>query len=166
LGIAEPLGLRHFCKVNPNSYLIRSTTSTEGAFNVLGDSQKLLLASADTSGAFALIEQENPSGFEIPLNVHDAHEETNFIISGEVLFVIGPDSLTLRPGDCLHIRRGTPHRFRVIGATSARMLLMFHPAGLENLFRELDAKFPPGSLPKLDDLNVICAPYRTRVIEL
>lgn len=149
-----------------NEYLIRSRESTPDALRVLGDAQSLLLAGADTGKTFSLIDQENLPGFEVPLNVHDAHDETNYLISGEVTFEVGSSTHHLRAGDCLHIYRGTPHRFRVIGATPARMLLLFHPSGLELLFRELDRRFLGDTRPSLEELNRVCAPFQTRVLEL
>jgi hypothetical protein len=39
-------------------------------------------------------------------------------------------------GSFVHIARGTLHRFKNVGATPAKMLVLFTPAGMENFFFE------------------------------
>ncbi len=147
-------------------FIFRSRLTDGQPLNVLGDSQTLLFGADDTAGAFALIDQENPPGFQVPLNLNEIHDETNYVISGEVEFQVGSNVKILRSGDSIHIPRGVAHRFRVVGKSPSRMLLMFHPAGLESLFRELNLKFPPGAPLDIAELNQVCRPYGTRVLEL
>jgi uncharacterized cupin superfamily protein len=51
-------------------------------------------------------------------------EELVFLLEGALVFRVGGEELTLRPGDALHFRTDRPHRWRNPGERPARALWM------------------------------------------
>jgi quercetin dioxygenase-like cupin family protein len=118
--------------------------------HVIGDSQTIKLDSQMTNGSFAMIEQNNKEGTEVPLHVHTREDETFYVCEGEVLFRVGEIEILAPTGTPVYLPRGVPHGFRVNKPT--RALLGAYPAGVEKVVRRL-SELPPGTVTE------ICAEY-------
>lgn len=125
--------------------------------DVIGDRQTVKVSSADTDGAFVLVENLNEPGVGIPMHVHHEEDEVFYVVSGRVEFTLADGPVTAEAGATVFLPKGTPHAFRVVGDAPARMLILLVPGRLEGLFREL-ATFPPGP-PDPARLAAACAPY-------
>lgn len=102
----------------------------------------------DTDGHFTLMEDNLKSTFALGLHRHDHHAETFYILEGDLDFHVDGDWITAQPGSCLHIPPGVPHACVMSEATdSARMLMIFQPAGFDLYLAELGEM----SAPELDD---------------
>jgi quercetin dioxygenase-like cupin family protein len=123
--------------------------------SVIGDAQTIKLDGAMTNGLFAVIEQNNEQGAGVPLHVHTREDETFYVCEGEVTFQVGEIEILAPAGTAVYLPRGVPHGFRVNKPT--RALLSVHPAGAEQMFRELSS-LPPGP-PDMDKITRICAEY-------
>jgi quercetin dioxygenase-like cupin family protein len=56
-------------------------------------------------------------------------------MEGKVLFKIGEKRVQLKAGDSMLAPRNVPHAFTAVGATPAKMLIAFSPAGkMEQFF--------------------------------
>lgn len=116
----------------------RVTSGGEGQrLNVMGDNQRVILASEDTAGRYALIENYNPPGVGIPLHLHRNEDETFHVLEGQVEFRIGNETVQAIAGTTIYLPRNTPHAFTIVGEAPAKMLIMLMPAGLEKYFAEL-----------------------------
>jgi mannose-6-phosphate isomerase-like protein (cupin superfamily) len=111
-----------------------------GAFCcVPGEGQRLALigrlkvSSAQTGGAFEVIEYEGPA--VPPPHVHRDRDECFCILEGSFTFVLGTDEVEAPANSVVFVPRGTRHAFKV--SEGARALLFVIPAGLEGFFREL-----------------------------
>jgi quercetin dioxygenase-like cupin family protein len=99
--------------------------------------------SADTNGAFALLEMAAQTGGEPPMHVHDREDELFYVLEGELKVFRGYEELILRQGDAGFLPRRIPHTFKIT-SSSARFLVQVTPGGFENYFRELGE--PAGSM--------------------
>src|SRR5262245_40236783 len=89
---------------------------------------------ADTNGTLGFFEFTQLPGWGNRLHLHLHHDETKYILEGEVEIRVGERIVTAGPGTFVFIPRGTPHSHRNPGATPARLLDIFTPGGFEGWF--------------------------------
>lgn len=102
----------------------------------MGGLWTFLATGKDTNGQFALIECNQRRGIEPPRHVHSKEDEVNYLLEGEMEFVVGETEHTLRAGDFIFLPKHIPHHFRIQSDT-VKYLLQITPAGLEEMFLEL-----------------------------
>ena len=108
-----------------------------------GDDYRYLATGDDTDGAYFLVEAVVPPGGGPPFHIQTLEEEAFYILEGRLTFYGDDGEILAGPGSYLNIPKGAKHRFRNNGATTAKMLFFFAPAGIEGLFDELGAFTPP-----------------------
>jgi quercetin dioxygenase-like cupin family protein len=96
------------------------------------------VTTADSGGAFTLMEDNLKAEFALGLHVHHAHAETFYILDGAVDFYIDGDWMTATKGTTVHIPPGVPHAVTTEGRT-AKMLMIFQPSGFDQYLAELAA---------------------------
>ncbi len=133
----------------------------------LGEPAILKITGAETGGHYAVAEViSTPEGF-VPLHVHDNEDEAFLIMDGEVEFTVGDKTLSAGPGAFILGPRGIPHSYKVKSA-SARIMMIFSPAGFENFIREtslpLDRAQEAGE-PDMEHLMQTAARYGARILE-
>ena len=101
-------------------------------FQFRGIAMTVRVATAETSGAYALIEMIHPPSTGPASHIHPLGPETFVVTEGEYVFTRGDESVHARPGDCVIIPRGVPHRYRV-GSSGGRALVIC-PPNLESYF--------------------------------
>lgn len=116
----------------------------------LGSLFRWLATARDTGGAFALAEVQVRAGAEPPPHVHANEEESFYVLEGDVEFTVGEETHRVRSGGFLVLPRGQAHGFRV-RSSSARMLLMVTPGGLEDAFIQTSELAPRDELPPAPD---------------
>jgi quercetin dioxygenase-like cupin family protein len=120
---------------------------------------KVLLSKQDSTAGVSLIEHEMPNGFVVPLHVHDAEDETFYLLEGSVRFMVGEQLLDAQVGQALHVRGGVKHALRVTSPT-ARFLTVTNGA-FEDVMRELSEearspRIPTGTeLRELDEQKLV-----------
>lgn len=95
------------------------------------------VTSADTGGAFALVEDHLKAEFALGLHLHRQHAETFYILEGVVDFHIDGDWMSARPGTTIHIPPGVPHAVTLPRRQPAKMLMIFQPSGFDQYLAEL-----------------------------
>ena len=103
------------------------------------------VSAEESDGLLSMIEDNLTSDFVLPLHKHAEHAETFFIIDGVVEFIIEGKTVEAHMGDTIHVPSNTPHSVRCL--EPARMLTLFQPGGLENLF----AAYEQMSAEEFDD---------------
>jgi quercetin dioxygenase-like cupin family protein len=103
---------------------------------VVGDHYTIKASGADTGGAFALIEVLVPPQSGPPPHVHSREDEAFYVLEGEFEVHVGGQRLTAGPGSWVTLAKGSPHHFKNIGPTPAKMLILATPAGLDQFFLE------------------------------
>ena len=93
-----------------------------------------LAETKDTKGAFLLVEAMLAPGTEPPPHVHAREDELFYVLEGEFDVYVGKDTFKMKAGECVFMPRFRPHAF-VIRSPRLRVLALFTPAGLEEVFR-------------------------------
>ena len=105
---------------------------------VLGLQFTAKVGKADAVGAFALNEVlVVPDAPPVPLHTHANEEESIYILDGELNIEVGDRTVKGSPGSFVLVPRGTAHTLSVVGAQSAKVLLIFSPAVIQGLFEEI-----------------------------
>jgi quercetin dioxygenase-like cupin family protein len=105
-----------------------------------GDLYNLLATGEETNKAFFQFEAIVPPGGGPPAHVHSREDESFYVVRGSLEILLGDSLCHAKAGDFVYIPRGTVHRFKNVGGTTAVQLVTFVPAGMEGFFREV---FPP-----------------------
>jgi len=115
---------------------------------VLGQRLDFLATGETTGGNYSLFHLFIPAGPPGPLpHTHRDADEFFFVVEGSVEILFEDAYRPLRPGQFLHVPRGTIHTFRNVTTEAARMLSGFVPSGFERFFRD----FGHGAM--LEDVN-------------
>lgn len=102
---------------------------------------------AQTNGGMGFIEATVPAGGGPVPHAHPEQEETFYILDGELEFLDGDHLFTAVAGDFVHIPRGVRHRFKNKASHAARMIFIFTPPGLEQIFVDHALPARPGEGP-------------------
>jgi len=126
-------------------------------------------AASQTGGAFGLIEQLAPVGAGSPYHVHRAEEETFYILDGELEFFSEGRRFVGGPGAYVFLPRGIPHGFQVVGASTARFLILTTPGGFEGFVTEMGEpatalRLPEPTAPNMEKLAALAAKYRIEIL--
>ncbi len=82
------------------------------------------------------------------LHYHFEQDEWFYILEGEFLFKVGDETFTAKAGDSVFGPRMIPHAFAKTNEETARMLILFQPAGrMEAHFKAVSE----GGLAKLSE---------------
>jgi mannose-6-phosphate isomerase-like protein (cupin superfamily) len=111
---------------------------------VSGDVYTIKANAANTNGSLSFIEASVPAGAGPVAHVHNANDETFYLLAGQLEFLDGDHTFVAGPGDFVFVPRGTRHRFRNLGTHPARMLFLFTPGGPERTGEALGEKARPG----------------------
>ncbi len=95
-----------------------------------------------TGGAFNLFDVFFPPDYETLLHIHYAEDVAVFVLEGTLAFFWGSEKKEAVAGSYFFQPRGTPHGFRVEGATPARILYMTIPAGFDRFVLEQERMAP------------------------
>ncbi len=129
------------------------------------------VTSEQSGGAFFLIEDTALRGKMTPLHSHPGHDETFYVIKGELLLHIDGAEQTARSGSIASIPRGVPHAFKVVSG-SARFITFITPgaADAEAFFREggepAPSRTPPPAGTPLDIERIVAAGNRTGFMDM
>jgi quercetin dioxygenase-like cupin family protein len=107
---------------------------------VVGDLYSFLVTGEETGGAYALIHATVPPQGGPPPHIHHREDETFYLLEGEITVEVDGRTLAATAGACVKLPRGSLHSFRNNSLTTARMLILVNPSGLENYFAEIGHK--------------------------
>ena len=114
----------------------------------LGTPLTFLIDSADTGGAYSLMEAILRPGEEPPPHVHTTEDEAYYILDGAWTFRCGATSTEAGPGSLVFLPRHLQHSFTV-HAEAARALVLISPGGLDAAFHELSRPEDAAEAPPL-----------------
>jgi len=126
--------------------------------NVLGAPYRFLVTSAETNGAFAVIEVITLPQAGVPLHLHTREDETFFVLEGSLEVQCGPTSAKLDKNSTAFLPRNIPHAYRNTGNLSAKSLVFITPGGFEKCLEEF-AGLPAGAPPAPETLASIGQKY-------
>lgn len=115
--------------------------------------------------SFALVEYTAaPHSPGPPPHLHRAFEETFFLLEGELEFRSGRRRTVVSPNGYVHVPRGVPHTFRVVGEAAARWVGIFSPARYVALVEKLGPLIPASGPPDLREVARLFARYGTELV--
>jgi len=114
-------------------------------------SVEVLAASAQTAGAFTLLQTQNePPDFGPPLHLHRDAAEAFFVLEGEYLMFLPGAQTLCPPGAFVYVPPATAHTFKVVSEGPGKKLNLFSPAAMTEFFEELaDAEAVGSATPEL-----------------
>tara|TARA_R110002110_G_scaffold10551_4_gene51955 strand:- start:175 stop:654 length:480 start_codon:yes stop_codon:yes gene_type:complete len=105
------------------------------------DEARLIVSGNDTDGRYSLLEwtvaavnESETSPRDYGPHLHRRYEETFHIQEGSLEFLIGEHVVTLNTGDFVRVPPGTKHGYLNVSGAPVKMLVMFSPGGMEELF--------------------------------
>jgi len=125
------------------------------ALNVLGMAHVALLTGAETDDEYALFEVTIPPGDGPPPHVHSRESETFYVVSGELAVCDRGEWKLVPAGGAAHLPRGHLHTFANRSDEPTTFIVMARPAGIEQMFVELDALAAGGRPDPRDVVAVI-----------
>ncbi|MGK3939121.1 cupin domain-containing protein [Streptomyces caeruleatus] len=98
---------------------------------IVGDTYTLKVGAPETDGALTFLEATVPAGAGAYPHVHGKHQEAFYLISGELDFTNGDDTIAAGPGSFYYVPRNTRHGFFNKGLHAAKMIFLYLPGGYE-----------------------------------
>jgi len=132
-----------------NAIVINVGPGEGDAFSAVGDAYRVLASGDQTGGIYALSEIRVSPGNGPPPHVHSRDDEAFFVLEGEIMFQIGDEKITARPGTFIQGPRGIPHTFKNTDTSPARMLVFVMPSGFENFVKEFAKRLPSFDSPAI-----------------
>src|SRR5271165_171187 len=123
---------------NLNRHLIVASADDPAAVHIslVGNTYTILVSGKQTAGRYCLIDMHVPPGGGPPPHRHD-FEESFTVLEGEIEATFRGRQQTVRAGRVINIPANAPHQFRNKSEQAARLLCVWSPAGLEELFFEV-----------------------------
>jgi quercetin dioxygenase-like cupin family protein len=127
------------------------------------------LSGAESGGALAQVETDDPRGTAPPLHIHHNEAETFYVVDGAVSVFADGEERRLERGDFAVVPPGVPHAY-LVRSERARLFVTFSPAGFEEAFLELgvpvESSTPPeGSVfPAPEEAARVFASYGCEVV--
>lgn len=97
-----------------------------------------------TAGRLAIAEIDLPPKFGPPPHIHRKHEESFFVLEGEVEFKVGAKTIRAEAGGFVMVPIGVPHTFGNPSDGMARMLTTMSPNLYVPYFDDIAALFQAG----------------------
>jgi mannose-6-phosphate isomerase-like protein (cupin superfamily) len=119
---------------------------------------------ATTGGALDQLElTADPDHEGAPEHIHDAVDETFFVLDGAFRFKLGDQLLLAEAGTFVFVPRGVNHTWRNAVLRRSRMLLTYTPGGMKRFFEEA-APLMHAQHPDRAALEVVNERHRTRIV--
>ena len=110
-----------------------------------GDRVSFLVTGAESHGGCFIFEGLAAPGGGPPPHIHHFEDESFYILEGTATVEAGGQTIHAKPGDFIHIPRGTVHTLRNEGAVPARALIIVSPAGPTGMQQFFEESFHPAT---------------------
>ena len=124
---------------------------------IRGERYNIRISSDEMNGAYSMLEVVADPRNGVPMHVHDNADEHFIILEGKAFIANGDRRAEVAAGSSITISRGVPHAWCNLSEdTPVRMLVIFSPGGLEELFRK-HAQTEPA------DMTALANKFGTRI---
>jgi mannose-6-phosphate isomerase-like protein (cupin superfamily) len=124
---------------------------------IRGERYIIRTSSAETNGVYSMLEVLADPRNGVPMHVHDNADEHFIILEGRAFIANGDSRVEVAAGSSITITRGVPHAWcNPSEETPVRMLVVFSPGGLEELFRKHATTEPA-------EMTALANKYGTRI---
>jgi quercetin dioxygenase-like cupin family protein len=132
---------------------------TPAPLNIVGEETLVKVSAEDSDGTLAFFHLVAPPMSGPPRHVHSREDELFYVLEGELVFELDGERHTVRAGDTVYLRRGVVHTYQNFTTSDARLLIATTPGMFCNLFIELSAATPRGTLPAFDLIDALATKY-------
>lgn len=154
LAVSAGLSFWGMTSFNSSQAIVPAILSAEEQQAVwfLGALVRVRAGGGSTGGRLAVLEHAGPRGYNSPVHLHKADEETFFILDGSVRVEVGERAFSAGPGTVAFLPRQLPHAF-VVTSPQARFLTLHTPSGFDEFTLAAGApadppfEVPPAELP-------------------
>jgi mannose-6-phosphate isomerase-like protein (cupin superfamily) len=100
-----------------------------------GERFSVRVSSEETDGAYTMLEIVADHRNGTPMHVHQNEDEHFIILEGIAYFAYGEKAVDVPAGTNITVGKGIPHAWCNLSESPLRMLVLFMPGGLDQLFR-------------------------------
>jgi quercetin dioxygenase-like cupin family protein len=100
------------------------------------DEITIKVSSNDSGGTYSLMHWVVAPNAAAPAHTHENYEETFYVLSGELDFLVGEETTTVKTGDFIRAPKGTRHGYTNPTGSQVELLVGFTPGGMEQLFKK------------------------------
>lgn len=130
---------------NPISKLTAVDAQEGQTLSVVGDTYRIVITGEQTGGAYAAIDMLIPPQGGPGPHSHADFQESFYVMEGEIVVKTLDQTYTARKGSFVNIPLGgVVHCFKNETDTTAHLLCVVVPSGLEKLFQEIGKPVQPG----------------------
>jgi len=115
---------------------------------VSGDTYTIKATRSSTGDALGFVEAVVPPGAGPIAHAHKSTDESFYLLEGALEFLDGDRTFVAEAGAFVFVPRLHRHRFKNISDADARLLFIFTPGGLEDLFIDGGDDPVPGGQPE------------------
>ena len=112
-----------------------------------GDRVSFLVTGAESHGGTFIVEGMTAPGGGPPPHIHRFEDESFYILEGTAIFQAGGRTIHAKPGDFIHIPRGTVHSLKNDGVVPTRTVIIVSPAGPTGAQQFFEEAFYPTTDP-------------------
>ena len=123
-----------------------------------GERIRIQISSAQTMGAYSVLEVVADPGNGVPLHIHTNEEEHFVVLEGRLDVAVGHRRWDAPVGTSVTVKRGVPHAWCNSSDEPLRLLVVFTPGHIEGLFRAA------AGVGDVDKITAIATRYGTRLI--
>ena len=146
--------LRKFAEVSP----IAGQDRDEWLQVTPGERFRIRVPSAQTMGAYSMIEIVADPGNGVPLHIHNREDEHFIVLDGTLDIANGDRRWDATAGTSVTVMRGVPHAWCNPSDRPLHMLVVFSPGQIDGLFRTT------AGVDDVDKITAIAASYGTQLI--
>lgn len=133
---------------------------TPAPLNIVGEETIVKVAAADSGGQLAFFHLVAPPMSGPPRHVHSREDELFYVLEGELVFELDGVRHTVGAGGTVYLQRGVVHTYQNFTDSDARLLIATTPGGFSELFVEISAATPLGSvMPPFEVLMSLSEKY-------
>jgi len=122
-----------------------------------GERFRIRTSAKETNGIYTILELIADSRNGVPMHIHQNEDEHFIVLEGSLHIANGDKRFDAPAGTTVTIKKGVPHAWCNLMDTPLRMLVVFSPGNIEDLFRATAAR-------ESDDIAALAAKYGTLLV--
>lgn len=148
---------------------------SEGLFRRVGEGRVIAFGptplrvkaeGSETEDAFALVEGTLPPGFPGPPKHRHPWHESVYVLSGELEFTVGDQTIRAKRGDFVHAPAGVVHTYGNHGSEPSTVIGLFSPGRFLEAIEAIGTAFPStGGPPDVERLREIYVKWGQEIVQ-
>jgi mannose-6-phosphate isomerase-like protein (cupin superfamily) len=122
-----------------------------------GERFRIRTSTKETRGIYTMLELIADPRNGVPMHIHQNEDEHFVVLEGSLHVANGDKRFDAPAGTTVTIKKGVPHAWCNLMDTPLRMLVVFSPGNIEDLFKATAAR-------ESDDIAALAAKYGTLLV--